>query len=107
MPIYEYRCESCGATLEKIRKFSDPPLTDCPACGKSTLKKLVSASSFRLKGSGWYETDFKNSKNIKKPDDDGKAATDKAGKDDGKQDNPADKAPAAKPAEPASKASAD
>lgn len=104
MPIYEYRCESCGATLEKIRKFSDPPLTDCPACGKSTLKKLVSASSFRLKGSGWYETDFKNKK---KPDNDNKAATDKAGNDGGKQDNAADKTPAAKPAEPASKASAD
>jgi putative FmdB family regulatory protein len=105
MPIYEYRCESCGAALEKIRKFSDPPLTDCPACGKSTLKKLVSASSFRLKGSGWYETDFKNSKKNKKPDDDGKTATDKVGNDDSKQDNAADKAPAAKPAEPASKAS--
>lgn len=60
MPIYEYRCESCGAELEKIQKFSDAPLTDCPACGKASLKKLVSASSFRLKGTGWYETDFKN-----------------------------------------------
>jgi putative FmdB family regulatory protein len=65
MPIYEYRCESCGETLEKIQKFSDAPLTDCPACGKSTLKKLVSASSFRLKGSGWYETDFKTKKSTK------------------------------------------
>ena len=65
MPIYEYQCESCGNELEKIQKFSDPPLTDCPECGKSALKKLVSASSFRLKGSGWYETDFKNKK---KPD---------------------------------------
>ena len=65
MPIYEYRCESCGETLEKIQKFSDAPLTDCPACGKSTLKKLVSASSFRLKGSGWYETDFKAKKSTK------------------------------------------
>jgi len=63
MPIYEYRCESCGEELEKIQKFSDPPLTDCPACGKPALKKLVSASSFRLKGSGWYETDFKNGSN--------------------------------------------
>jgi len=60
MPIYEYRCESCGAELEKIQKLSDAPLTDCPSCGKAELKKLVSASSFRLKGSGWYETDFKN-----------------------------------------------
>lgn len=62
MPIYEYHCESCGTDLEKIQKFSDAPLTDCPSCGKATLKKLVSASSFRLKGSGWYETDFKDKK---------------------------------------------
>lgn len=62
MPIYEYQCESCGNELEKIQKISDPPLTDCPECGKSALKKLVSASSFRLKGSGWYETDFKDKK---------------------------------------------
>jgi len=83
MPIYEYRCESCGQELEKIQKFSDPVLTDCPACGKSTLKKLVSASSFRLKGSGWYETDFKNKK---KPVDGSKGGdkgkTEKAGNSD-------------------------
>ena len=62
MPIYEYRCASCGAELEKLQKISDPPLTECPECGKETLVKLVSASSFRLKGSGWYETDFKTGK---------------------------------------------
>lgn len=59
MPIYEYRCTSCQAELEKLQKISDPPLIECPECGKSTLVKLISASSFRLKGSGWYETDFK------------------------------------------------
>ncbi len=59
MPIYEYRCEACGVELEQIQKFSDPPLRDCPTCGKSALVKLVSAPSFRLKGGGWYETDFK------------------------------------------------
>lgn len=59
MPIYEYQCESCGAELEKLQKISDPALTDCPQCGKPSLVKLVSASSFRLKGGGWYETDFK------------------------------------------------
>lgn len=59
MPIYEYRCEACGAELEKLQKINDPPLQDCPECGKAALTKLVSASSFRLKGSGWYETDFK------------------------------------------------
>ncbi|MEY4641893.1 MAG: hypothetical protein RLZZ227_1887 [Pseudomonadota bacterium] len=62
MPIYEYRCASCGAELEKLRKISDPPLVECPECGKDSLVKLVSASSFRLKGSGWYETDFKTGK---------------------------------------------
>lgn len=59
MPIYEYRCEHCGHELEKMQKLSDAPLTDCPACGQPTLKKLISAVGFRLKGSGWYETDFK------------------------------------------------
>lgn len=62
MPIYEYRCASCGAELEKLQKISDPPLVECPECGKDALVKLVSASSFRLKGSGWYETDFKTGK---------------------------------------------
>jgi putative FmdB family regulatory protein len=62
MPIYEYKCESCSAVLEKLQKISDEPLRDCPECGKSTLVKLVSAPSFRLKGSGWYETDFKTGK---------------------------------------------
>jgi putative FmdB family regulatory protein len=59
MPIYEYRCTSCQTELEKLQKISDPPLVECPECGKDTLVKLISASSFRLKGSGWYETDFK------------------------------------------------
>lgn len=60
MPIYEYRCEACGHKLEAIQKFSDEALTDCPVCGKSQLKKLVSAAGFQLKGTGWYVTDFKN-----------------------------------------------
>ena len=62
MPIYEYRCESCGEHLEKLQKLSDAPLELCPSCGKSELKKLISAAGFRLKGSGWYETDFKKDK---------------------------------------------
>ena len=61
MPIYEYRCNSCGHELEAIQKMSDAPLLDCPACNKADLKKLISAAGFRLKGSGWYETDFKSS----------------------------------------------
>jgi putative FmdB family regulatory protein len=61
MPIYEYRCQSCGHELEKLQRMSDAALTDCPECGKSELKRLVSAAAFRLKGGGWYETDFKKS----------------------------------------------
>lgn len=61
MPFYEYRCEDCGHELEAMQKMSDDPLTVCPECGKPTLIKLMSASSFQLKGSGWYQTDFKDS----------------------------------------------
>ena len=59
MPIYEYRCGACGHELEKIQRMSDEPLTDCPECGADELRRLVSAAGFRLKGGGWYETDFK------------------------------------------------
>jgi len=59
MPIYEYRCQECGHELERLQRMSDAPLTDCPACGKAQLKRLISAAGFRLKGGGWYETDFK------------------------------------------------
>lgn len=59
MPIYEYQCEQCGHELELLQKMSDAPATDCPQCDKATLKKKISAAGFRLKGSGWYETDFK------------------------------------------------
>ncbi len=60
MPIYEYKCTACQHRLEKLQKMSDDPITDCPACEQPTLNKLVSAAGFRLTGSGWYETDFKN-----------------------------------------------
>jgi putative FmdB family regulatory protein len=60
MPIYEYVCTDCGEPVERLQKLSDPPLTDCPACGQSKLKRKVSAASFRLSGTGWYETDFKS-----------------------------------------------
>lgn len=59
MPIYEYRCDSCGHELEKLQRMSDNPLRDCPDCGEAELRRLVSAAGFRLKGAGWYETDFK------------------------------------------------
>jgi putative FmdB family regulatory protein len=66
MPIYEYRCGACGHHLEALQKMTDAPLRKCPDCGKSQLKRLVSASQFRLKGSGWYETDFKNKSETKR-----------------------------------------
>jgi putative FmdB family regulatory protein len=59
MPIYEYRCDDCGHELEAMQKMNDAALTDCPECSKPALRKLVSAAGFRLKGGGWYETDFK------------------------------------------------
>jgi len=66
MPIYEYVCKACGAGTELMQRMSDPPATDCPACGKPELTKEISAAGFRLSGGGWYETDFKagNKKNL-------------------------------------------
>jgi putative FmdB family regulatory protein len=88
MPIYEYRCDNCGHELEKLQRMSDSPLRDCPACGNPSLRRLVSAAGFRLKGSGWYETDFKqdNRRNLagdgKQPDGSGSEGS--AGKKDEK-----------------------
>jgi putative FmdB family regulatory protein len=66
MPIYEYQCQACYEELEALQKISDAPLLHCPKCGEAALKKKVSAAAFRLKGGGWYETDFKtgNKKNL-------------------------------------------
>ncbi len=66
MPIYEYQCAKCGHRLESLQKLSDAPLTDCPECFEAALSKQISAAGFRLKGGGWYETDFKsgNKKNV-------------------------------------------
>jgi putative FmdB family regulatory protein len=66
MPFYEYECQSCKFYTELMQKISDPPLVKCPSCGKRTMQKLVSAPVFRLKGSGWYETDFKTDKEGKR-----------------------------------------
>ncbi|HTV52097.1 MAG TPA: zinc ribbon domain-containing protein [Steroidobacteraceae bacterium] len=66
MPFYEYECQSCKFYTEVMQKISDPPLAKCPSCGKRTMQKLVSAPVFRLKGSGWYETDFKSDKEEKR-----------------------------------------
>jgi putative FmdB family regulatory protein len=66
MPIYEYVCGACGHHLEALQKMSEGPLRKCPECSKSQLKRLVSAPQFRLKGSGWYETDFKDKNETKR-----------------------------------------
>lgn len=62
MPFYEYQCTKCGHEEEVLQKISDKPLKICPSCGKSSMQKKVSAAAFRLKGGGWYETDFKSGK---------------------------------------------
>jgi putative FmdB family regulatory protein len=66
MPFYEYECENCKFYTEVMQKISDEPLKKCPSCGKNQLKKLISAPNFRLKGAGWYETDFKSDKENKR-----------------------------------------
>ncbi len=79
MPIYEYECTDCGHELEVMRKISDAPLTACPTCRKDALQKIISKVTFRLKGTGWYETDFKDkpsatkTKKEDKPDKDASA----------------------------------
>jgi len=83
MPIYEYRCDNCGHELETIQKLSEAPLTTCPACAKDALRKKVSRAGFRLKGGGWYETDFKsgNKRNVAAGGaDSGSGAGESAGK---------------------------
>src|SRR6267142_2438815 len=66
MPFYEYQCKNCGHDLEAMQKISDAPLKKCPHCGKSQLQRLMSAPVFRLKGGGWYETDFKGDQDNKR-----------------------------------------
>jgi putative FmdB family regulatory protein len=66
MPFYEYQCAACGRHHEELQKVTDRALRKCPACGRASLKRLVSAPVFRLKGGGWYETDFKHEKELKR-----------------------------------------
>jgi putative FmdB family regulatory protein len=75
MPIYEYACKNCEHTLDALQKISDDPLVECPACGQPQLRRLISAPRFRLKGSGWYETDFKKDKQRNLSKGEGDAAT--------------------------------
>lgn len=95
MPIYAYRCESCGHAMDVLRKVSDPMLTTCPACGAEALRKQVTAAGFQLKGSGWYVTDFKGGSQA--PTGDAKSGTksDTATGGDAKPPKTADAAPAA------------
>jgi|HubBroStandDraft_1064217.scaffolds.fasta_scaffold151920_2 putative FmdB family regulatory protein len=126
MPFYEYQCKSCGHTLEAMQKVNDSPLKKCPDCGKSQLQRLMSAPVFRLKGGGWYETDFKSDQDNKRnladrpeaqaPKEDKKDTAETASKDtpapetakaekaaDKASEKPAEKATATEPAkQPAS-----
>ena len=84
MPIYEYRCSSCGHELEALQRLADAPLTECPACHAAALVKQVSAAGFQLKGSGWYVTDFRGGASGKSTESGDKAKTD--AKSDAKSD---------------------
>lgn len=95
MPFYEYECASCGFRDEVLQKISDKPLKKCPSCGKNGLRKLMSAPVFRLKGSGWYETDFKSDKDNKRnlagaDKDEAKTEAKVESKTDAKADSKAD-----------------
>ncbi len=96
MPIYGYACKNCDHRLDALQKMADEPLLDCPACGEPQLKRQLSAPRFRLKGKGWYETDFKkdNQRNLAGDQDAAKSdkkADDKADKADKKTDKKTDK----------------
>ena len=95
MPIYEYACTNCDHSLDALQKMSDDPLRECPECGQPALKRLISAPRFRLKGAGWYETDFKkdNQKNVHKSDSepaksDGEKKSDKSTADKKSESKP-------------------
>jgi putative FmdB family regulatory protein len=91
MPIYAYKCSACGFAKDHLQKMSDPPLSDCPACGKPSFTKQLTAAGFQLKGSGWYATDFKGGASP------APASTD--GKDSSPAPSPETAAPAVKPAD--------
>jgi putative FmdB family regulatory protein len=106
MPIYEYRCSSCGFQKEYLRKLSDPVLTVCPECSKQTFSKMLTAAGFQLKGSGWYATDFRNSgakpaaKSDAKDAGDAKSDAKPDAKPDTKSDTKSDPKPDAKSDKP-------
>jgi len=110
MPFYEYQCQACGAQVEVLQKITDAPLKKCPECGKSRLTKLVSAPVFRLKGGGWYETDFKTDKDKKRnlvESEKSEAKSDEKSSSDSKAEAKPEAKEAAKPeAKPAAKPAA-
>jgi putative FmdB family regulatory protein len=89
MPIYEYQCQSCGDKFEIMHRMSEGPSKSCDECGSADLKKLISAVGFQLKGTGWYETDFKNSGSDKSKDSGSKdsGSKDSGSKDSGSKDS--------------------
>jgi putative FmdB family regulatory protein len=103
MPIYEFECLSCGKRFDRLQKMSDPDPTDCPTCGKPQVKRAVTAAAFRLKGGGWYETDFKGDgdkkRNLVESGGESKPAAEVAAS--GGEAKPAPAAETGKPAAPA------
>ena len=99
MPIYEYACKSCEHSLDALQKMSDESLVDCPECGKPDLKRLLSAPRFRLKGKGWYETDFKkdNQRNLATDKEPGKKVATSEGSKSEKEGGKSDKKESPKP----------
>ena len=94
MPIYEYECTQCGHQLDALQGINELRLSECPACNKTSLKRLISAPNFRLKGKGWYETDFKtgNRKNLVENKDDSSVKKDET-KEDKTKENKTKKTP--------------
>ena len=109
MPFYEYQCAACGHHHEELQKVADRPLRKCPACGRARLRRLISAPVFRLKGRGWYETDFKNDKDSQRNIAGEKEPPAEKPKDEKPKDEKSDAKPTEKKgeAEPASKPAAD
>ncbi len=85
MPIYAYKCQACGHQFDKIQRISDAALTDCPECNQPELRKQITAAAFKLTGTGWYETDFKN--NNKKDSEKTKTSDDSSNKSESKSDS--------------------
>ena len=103
MPIYEYACRKCNHTLDALQKMSDAPLVECPECGEPELQRLISAPRFRLKGDGWYETDFKKDKQRNLLSSDGEPPKEKSADKSAAKDTPKP-AEATKPAKEPQKA---